>query len=129
MIGNMLKSELFCGGLINPDLIKMVPAVTREHFYACDYLSKVPPDTLSLEGFLGGWLYRTIGSTEVSPYCRLSAKSAHLTTDPIPKAFNERFRQFASALLPRRSIAAPGGTGILTRFASASPFGYTLAPD
>jgi hypothetical protein len=39
------------------------------------------------------------------------------------------FRQHADLSLLRRPITINAGTGILTSFPSASPFGYTLGPD
>ena len=57
------------------------------------------------------------------------SSSADLPTLSTPNHFNELFRQFAILTFLRHPIAVYTGTGILTRFPSASPLGYTLGPD
>ena len=79
--------------------------------------------------FLGSRLPIYISASVDLEYYQLSASSADLPTKPIPTAFNELFRQFASVSLLRHHIAVIESTGILTSYPSASPFGYTLGPD
>ena len=71
----------------------------------------------------------TILLPEGSRYYQLSARVTDLPVSPIPTAFNELFRQFASVSLLRHRIAVIKSTGILTSCPSATPFGFTLGPD
>ena len=66
-------------------------------------------------------LHVAVPSAVASRYCRVSAGSACLTADPLPKHFNHLFRQMADASLLRPRFAMRAGTGILTRCPSASP--------
>ena len=66
-------------------------------------------------------LPRAVPSAVASGYCRSSAKSACLTTDPIPNCFNRLFRQTAADSLLRPRFAMRAGTGILTGCTSTAP--------
>ena len=52
-----------------------------------------------------------------------------LLTRPLPKYFNQLFRQSADVSLLRLSLTLYTGNGILTICPSDSPFGYSLGPD
>jgi hypothetical protein len=56
--------------------------------------------------FLGSLITWTIHSPEGSRYYQLSAKSAYLTTNSIPTAFNDLFRQIAPVSLLRHCVTA-----------------------
>ena len=45
-----------------------------------------------------------------------------------PEGFNVVFRHDAPSRLPRPHLTTRAGTGILTRFPSASPHGLSLGP-
>ena len=70
----------------------------------------------------------TINASEDLLYYHTSARSADFPTVPIPKCFNELFRQFAVLSLLRHPIAIIRSTGILTCCPSATPFGLALGP-
>jgi hypothetical protein len=74
-------------------------------------------------------LRRTISSTEVSEYYRISPKPVDLPAGLIGRYFNELFRQFAALSSLRHPITVITSTGILTRCPSTVPFGFALGPD
>ena len=83
------------------------------------------------DAFLGGMLGASMRLSEDSRYCRVSA----LTDNRIylviqPKHFNARPSvrgPYASA--SRLTLTPSGGTGMLTRLPSPTPFGLGLGPD
>lgn len=102
------------------------------HPSALEYSSRLPvsvcgtgPNGHSLEGFLGSMLKITINVPKGLLYYRASPKLADLPTSPIANRFNGLFRKTADRSLLRHHIGTIGGTGILTGFPSASPFGLS----
>ena len=84
---------------------------------------------LTLEVFLGSLISHTIRAAVALRYYQALAKSADFPAVPIPTPFNVLFRQYAVVSLLRHPIENKGGTGILTRCPSTTPFGFALGPD
>ena len=84
---------------------------------------------LLLSGFSWKYAWGNYQITRRLTVLSYFSSCADLPTQSTPKYFNDLFRQIASLTRLRHHIAVYTGTGILTRFPSASPLGYTLGPD
>ena len=113
-------------------------SLAMNHSNTLEYSSRLPVLVcgtgtlqLSLEVFPGSQLTTAISLPEGSEYYQVSAQLTDLPENCIPTPFNLVFRHEAGFSLLRYPVTLQCGTGILTRFPSASPpaGGYTLGPD
>ena len=112
--------------------VNLPSSFSTAHPSALEYSSRLPVSvcgtgsiSLTLEVFLGGLISVTIRAAEAAAVLSRSTPLADLPAKGLSTRFNPVFRNRADGSLPRHPIETNAGTGILTSFPSATPFGFT----